>query len=484
MSTAVLRHWMESLAVSRFAARFFPIPLILLAAMLAAAVLVAAPRAQTAPLEAARTIAFVGVNLVPMDRERVLMDQTVIVHDGVIRSVAPSRAARIPQGARRIDGAGRWLMPGLAEMHGHVPGPNDPAYLEDTLFLYLSNGVTTVRNMAGNESHPALRDRIAAGQLLGPTLHVASPFLNPEVAGTPQNARGAARAYRKAGFDLIKMGSVPRDAYAALAATAHQVGIPFGGHIPEEVGLVGAFDARQKSIDHFDRYIEFLVPAGADKGGRESGFFGSGWVHLADERRIADAVRRTVAAGTWNVPTLSLVEHLASPESPEAMIARPEMRYMPPNVLDGWAKAKRDFAARPDFQPEATRRLVELRRRLLRELHAAGAPIALGSDAPQFFNVPGFSIHHEMRMMQAAGLTPYEVLATGTREAARYFGEDARFGTIAPGRRADLILLTGNPLQDLANVQRRAGVMVRGRWLTEEEIQARLRKIAATIASR
>jgi hypothetical protein len=369
-------------------------------------------------------------------------------------------------------------------MHGHVPGPADPAYLENTLFLYVANGVTTVRNMAGNESHPALRDRIAAGQLLGPTLHVASPFLTSQVAGTPEKARDAARAYRRAGYDLIKMGSVPRGAYAALAATAHQLRMPFGGHIPEEVGLVGALDARQKSIDHFDRYVEFLVPEGADKGGRDSGFFGSGWVHLADERRIADAVRRTVAAGTWNVPTLSLVEHLASADSPEEMIARPEMRYMPRNILEGWAKSKRDFAARRDFQPAATRRLVELRRRLLRELHSAGAPIALGSDAPQFFNVPGFSIHHEMRMMEAAGLTPYQVLATGTREAARYFGEGARFGTIAPGRRADLILLTANPLQDLANVQRRAGVMVRGQWLAEEVIQARLNKIAATVASR
>jgi hypothetical protein len=402
----------------------------------------------------------------------------------VIQSVAPSQVASVPKGARRIESSGKWLMPGLAEMHGHVPGPGDSAYLEDTLFLYLANGVTTVRNMAGNESHPALRDKIGAGHLLGPTLHVASPFLNPQVAGTPDKARSAARTYREAGFDLIKMGSVPRDAYAALATAAHQLGMPFGGHIPEEVGLVGALDARQKSIDHFDRYVEFLVPDGTDTGGRDSGFFGSGWVHLAEEGRIAEAVRRTVAAGTWNVPTLSLVEHLASAESPEAMIARPEMRYMPRNVLDGWAKAKRDFAARPDFQPKATRRLVELRRRLLRDLHSAGAPIALGSDAPQFFNVPGFSIHHEMRMMQAAGLTPYQVLATGTREAARYFGGEARFGTIAPGRRADLILLTANPLRDLGNVQRRAGVMVRGRWLAEEEIQVRLNRIARAVARR
>ncbi|MGO1720589.1 MAG: amidohydrolase family protein, partial [Luteimonas sp.] len=186
--------------------------------------------------------------------------------------------------------------------------------------------------------------------------------------------------------------------------------------------------------------------------------------------------------GTWNVPTLSLVEHLASDTPAEEMIAWPEMRYMPQQVREGWVRSKHQFQAREDFQPEAAQALVELRQELTRALHAAGAPIALGSDAPQFFNVPGFSIHHELRMMVATGLTPYEVLATGTREPARYFGTPDAFGTIEPGRRADLILLEANPLDDVANVQRRAGVMVRGQWLPEEQIQARLDAIAEAVA--
>ncbi|HEY0624945.1 amidohydrolase family protein [Sphingomonas sp.] len=463
----------------RIASLYARVPLILLCALLIAAAFLAARGAGADTQAPGQTIAFIGVNVVPMDRERVLANQTVVVRGGQIVSVTPAAAAHVPAGARRIEGQGRWLMPGLAEMHGHVPGAEDPAYRDAMLFLYVANGVTTVRNMAGNASHLALRDRIAAGEVPGPTLYAASPWLSPTVAGTPDKARQAVRDYRAAGYDLIKIGSVPRDAYLAMAETANRIGMPFGGHIPDGVRLNDALGSRQASIDHLDRYVEFLVPEGTDTAGRPAGFFGSGWVQFIDERRIPDAVRRTIAAGTWNVPTLSLVEHLASPEAPETMIARPEMRYMPKRVLDGWVKAKRDFAARPDFQPDATRRLVELRRRLVRDLHAAGAPVALGSDAPQFFNVPGFSIHHEMRMMQAAGLTPYQVLSTGTREAARYFGSKARFGTIAPGQRADLILLTGNPLEKLANVERRAGVMVRGRWLSESEIQARLEKIAA-----
>jgi imidazolonepropionase-like amidohydrolase len=137
-----------------------------------------------------------------------------------------------------------------------------------------------------------------------------------------------------------------------------------------------------------------------------------------------------------------------------------------------------NYSARDDFQPEAAGRLVELRRDILMALHEAGAPIALGSDAPQFFNVPGFSIHHEMEMMVTAGMTPYEVLETGTRRPAEYFGTPEEFGTIEPGRRADLILLEANPLDDIANVRQRAGVMVRGHWMPEAEIQQRLDSLA------
>ena len=157
------------------------------------------------------------------------------------------------------------------------------------------------------------------------------------------------------------------------------------------------------------------------------------------------------------------------------------MRYMPESVLESWLRAKKEYRARPDFQPAAAERLVELRRRLTKALHDAGAPLALGSDSPQFFNVPGFSIHHEMAMMVAAGLSPYQVLVTGTRNPAAYFGTPREFGTVQVGRRADLILLDANPLEDVGNVKRRAGVMVRGRWLPEAEIQERLERIGRDV---
>jgi hypothetical protein len=441
------------------------------------------PEIPTPPDDRGNAVAFVDVTVIPMDRERVLERHTVLVEDGRITAVAPSGEIDVPEGAERVDATGQFLMPGLAEMHGHIPG-SDPGldygrYAEDILFLYVSNGVTTVRGMAGDPLHLELREQTARGELLGPTIHAAGPALSGNNAATPEAAERAVRERHAAGYDLLKIVEMPADSYERVASTAHEFGMPFAGHIPERVGLVGALDARQASIDHLDRYVEFLVPGYEDMPDREAGFFGSGLVDLADRSRIPEAISRTLEAGTWNVPTLSLVEHLASPLPAEAMIRRPEMRYMPQTLRDQWVRSKNEFNARPDFQPPAARQLVELRRRLTRELHDAGAPLALGSDAPQFFNVPGFSIHHEMAMMVASGLTPFEVLVTGTRNPAIYFGTPEEFGTVEVGRRADLILLEANPLEDIGNVKRRAGVMVRGRWQPESAIQERLEAIAA-----
>lgn len=424
-------------------------------------------------------VAFVDVNVIPMDRERVIEGRTVLVENGRITAVGTAGEVDVPAAALRVDGSGRYLMPGLAEMHGHIPGSDDPGYADDMLFLYVSNGVTTVRGMAGDPYHLELRERTARGDLVGPTIHAAGPGFGGNNADTPEAAERLVHEQVEAGYDLLKVFGMPTASYERMARTAHEQGIPFAGHIPESVGLVGALEARQASIDHLDRYVEFLVPEDADLEGREMGFFGSGVVDLADTSRIPEAVARTLEAETWNVPTLSLVEHLASPEPPEEMIEWPEMRYMPQQVLDGWVESKHDFAARDDFQPEAAGRLVEIRRQLTKALHDAGAPIALGSDAPQFFNVPGFSIHHEMEMMVEAGLTPYDVLETGTRNPAEYFEVPEEFGTVEVGRRADLILLESNPLEDIANVRRRTGVMVRGQWLPEAEIQQRLDALAA-----
>ncbi len=436
------------------------------------------PEPSVVEVEVPGVYAFVNVNVVPMHEEVIHENYTVVVEEGRIVVSGPAEEVEIPDGAHQIDATGRYLMPGLSEMHGHIPGPNRRQYAKDVLFLYISNGVTLVRNMAGHPYHLELRDRVNNNEIVGPTIFAASPWLSNNTIAEPANAEDVVREYYEDGFDLMKMGSLSLDSYRALAEASREIGLPFAGHIPEEVGLIVALEEGQMSIDHLDRYVEFLASGNPDTEGVSPGFFGSAVVHLADEDRIDEAIELTIEAGIWNVPTLSLVEHLESPQAPEDMAQWPEMRYMPADVVEGWIESKHNFQSRDDFQPEAARQLVEIRQKLTHELYNQGALVALGSDAPQFFNVPGFSIHHEMEMMVAAGLTPYEVLVTGTRNAALYFDMENEFGTVEEGKVADLILLNDNPLEDIGNVSDQAGVMVRGSWWSADKIQEHLDEIS------
>ncbi len=473
----------RSLATSTFSRRA------IIAAWLALAVLLLPPSLKGSPQQIPSPVVFTGVNVLPMDDEVILENHTVIVRGERIEALAPDGQIAVPPDATVIVGAGRYLMPGLTEMHAHIPGPperaerfpgpHDPQGVEDVLFLFVANGVTTARGMIGDPYHLELRQRVAVGEVLGPTLYTAGMGLFHQNVPDPEAAERVVREQHAAGYDFLKVFSITPEAYARMAATAHELGIPFAGHIPAEVGLEGALKHRQLTIDHLDRYAEFLVREDADIGDREAGFFGSGLVDLIDPERIPLAAERTREAGVWNVPTQTLLDNLASAESAADMAAWPEMRYLPEDMVATWVDYKDNLQAQPYFQPEAAQRLVEIRRELIRALHDGGAMLALGSDAPQFFNVPGFSVHGELASLVASGLTPFEALVTGTRNAATVLGAPGEFGTIGAGRRADLVLLDDNPLLDIANTRRIAGVMVRGQWLAATDIEQRLEAIAA-----
>ncbi|CAN5848556.1 amidohydrolase family protein [soil metagenome] len=432
---------------------------------------------------ASDVVAFVEVNVIPMDRERVLERQTVIVRNGRIAEIGPAASVRVPAGAQRIEGNGRYLMPGLAEMHAHIPSLQaGEQAIANTLFLYLAGGVTTIRGMLGHPHHLELRERAARNEILSPRIYTSGPSFNGNSAQTVEVAERMVREQQQAGYDLLKIHpGLSRPVFDAMARTADQVRIPFAGHVPTDVGLRRALEARYSSIDHLDGYVEALAE-GRMPTGAETGFFGSNLMAHIDEGRIPALAAATREAGVWNVPTQTLIEHLMSPEDPEAMIRRPEMRYMPQQTLAQWAQAKRNIRQQTGISDQDAQRFIEVRRRLIRALHDAGAGLLLGSDAPQFFNVPGFSMQHELPMMVAAGLTPYQTLEMGTRNPAVYFGAQNEFGTIEVGRSADLVLLEANPLQDIRNFERRAGVMVRGRWLPQSEIQQRLDAVAAAVA--
>jgi imidazolonepropionase-like amidohydrolase len=275
--------------------------------------------------------------------------------------------------------------------------------------------------------------------------------------------------------------------YDAIVRTAREVRIDFAGHVPNEVGVRRAIEARQRSIDHLDNYLEALEAdnspvRNADAQGRARDLP----FHI-DERKIAEVAQLTRQAGVWNVPTMALWEVFHNGETGDHLRqTRMEIRYMPRTTVEDWVKRKSAMLQPPanvfmgfGVGSKTGPRVIELRRRLLKALHDAGARIALGTDSPQVFSVPGFSLHREMPIMVAAGLRPFEVLQCGTRNVAEYFGTLAETGTVDVGKRADLILLEANPLQNVGAVAKRAGVMVQGRWLTEREIQNRLEKIAA-----
>jgi imidazolonepropionase-like amidohydrolase len=438
-----------------------------LVAVAAAALVIAS--SFTRPVAQGTATAFVGVAVLPMDREYVLANQTVVVADGKIVSIAPAASAKVPAGAVKVDGAGKYLMPGLGELHAHIPGGKaSDADVERTLLLYVANGVTTIRGMLGDPRHLVYRERVAKGEILGPRIYTSGPSLNGNSAKTPEAAAALVVEQHKAGYDLLKIHpGVPRDAFDAMAARADAVKMPFAGHVPEAVGLARALEAKYRSIDHLDGYVEALAPNAAG-----SQIFGVNLAAQADESRLPALVEATRAAGTWQVPTEILLVNWLNDDDPQAMAKWPEMRHVAPEVLQQWIAQKQGIAAK--FSQADRQKLLALRRRIIKALHDGGVPFALGSDAPQTWNVPGFSAHRELGALVAAGLTPYQALKSGTANVGTYFGTQATVGTVAAGKRADLILLDANPLSDIANSSRIAGVMVDGRWLSRADIDGRL----------
>jgi len=421
---------------------------------------------------------FRNVTVVPMDSERVLEAQTVVVRGERIESVGAASGAQIPAGARVIDGSGRYLVPGLAEMHAHVPTGNDSRYVEEVLFLYVANGVTTARGMLGAPEHITLRERLSKHEVLGPRLYTSGPSLNDQSVGSPDEAARIVREQARAGYDFVKVHPGPtRAEYDAAAQAAAASGIELAGHVPADVGVQRAIEAKQATIDHLDGYVEALVPA---ERRAQGGFFGLNLAGDADRSRIPALVSATVAAGVWNVPTQTLIEHWPAPSpTVDELLARPEMAYVSPQTRMGWANAKRQMMGAPGYDGDAVLALVTLRREIVKALHDAGAGLLLGSDAPQVFNVPGFSLHRELTAIVASGLAPFEALRSGTANPAVFFDAADEFGTIRAGLAADLVLVARNPLADVAALTRPEGVMVRGRWLDRAELDRGLAEIAA-----
>ena len=434
------------------------------------AILVAAVVGISARQPSRGPIAFTNVSVIPMDRERILESWTVVVDAGAIVAAGSASQIKPPSGSVTIDGTGKYLIPALAEMHAHIPPGAQvaDAAIERTLFMYAANGIGTIRGMLGDPRHLGYRARARNREIFSPIIYTSGPSLNGTSTPTPDSAIKLIAEEKQAGYDFLKIHpGLSLETFNAMVATANRLGIRFAGHVPAAVGLERALEAKYLTIDHLDGYVEALARPQAPP----SQWFGVNLVDRADVSRMPALVAETKKAGTWMVATEILLENTVGDDTAEALSGRPEMKYATAKQIQDWTANKNTFLQIPSAQRQA---FIALRRRLIKALFDGGVPFLLGSDAPQIWNVPGFSVHRELEAMVAAGLTPFQALQSGTSNVAKFFGTDAETGTIMSGKRADLVLLDGNPLADIRNTRRIAGVMLQGRWMPSAEIQKRL----------
>lgn len=427
-------------------------------------------------------VAFVNVNVVTMEGRKVLRNQTVLVRGSIIFQIGPASRVQPREDAYVIDGKGKYLMPGISEMHAHIPVPKDgdESLLQETLLLYLSNGITVIRGMLGDPFHLILQDRASTGKVLSPRIYTASPSLNGNTVKTPEEARAKVAQYARERYDFLKIHpGISLPVMEALVQQAQASNIPFAGHVPVEVGIRRALDFRYAAIDHLDGYIDGLLPENAGVDPEKNSWFGYPFTRLADPKKIKGLVKATQKAGVWIVPTQSLLTHWYEPISGAEMINRPEMQYMPAATRFQWQRFKQQIISQPEYNPEMAKQFIALRQQILREMEKQNVNLLLGSDAPQVGNVPGFSIHAEMQALRDAGLSNYTILKSGTVNPARFFGAAGAYGVIKRGASADLLLIDGNPLEDIRHVRRISGVMTLGRWLSKGWIERQLEDIAA-----
>lgn len=422
------------------------------------------------------------VNVLTMESEQIHSNFSIIINNGVIDWVGPKAEAAMPEGAVIVEGY-YYVIPGLAEMHAHIPPPNQgQQVMENTLALYLSQGITTIRGMLGNPAHLVLRERAARGELFSPRIFTSGPSFSGNSLSDPDSVRRMVREQKDEGYDLLKFhpGITLGNFYAATE-TANEIGIEFSGHISYEVGLERSLAAGKGSIDHLDRYMEYLAGDAAKRPDPPIIFFGYDLTPFVNENRIAEAARITAEAGVWNVPTNTLLENVFNPDIPvEEMQRWPGMEFIPSNTVTNWSNFVRQTRTNVIYDEEQARRFLEIRKKLTLALHEQGAGLLLGADAPQIFNPPGYSAHRELALLVDAGLSPFEALKTGTVNVGIYLGEEDKTGKIAPGFRADLILLSVHPLEHIPFQNKIEGVVYSGNYTNRAELDQILNSLEQT----
>ena len=420
-----------------------------------------------------------NVNLLTMESNQIIENQTIIISDGIISWVGDSSEAEIPEGATVVEGD-FYVMPGLTEMHAHIPSSQQGKdVIENNLKLYLSQGITTIRGMLGQKAHLELREQAATGEIISPRIFTAGPPISGNTVSTPESARQKVQNQNVAGYDLLKLlPGLPINIFEAVAEEANKVGIEFSGHISQSVGLERSLDAGQGSIEHLDRYMEFLAGDPAARNDPPIIYFGYDLTPQADESLIEEAAQKTKEADVWNVPTNTLLDNIYNPDNDiDKMKNWPGMEFIPQGTVKNWVNFVKQFRQSDVYNEEQGKKFLDIRKKITKALHDKSAGLLLGADAPQTFNPPGFSAHRELKLFVDAGLSPFEALETGTVNAGKYLEEENTTGKIAKGFRADLILLSENPLETIPFNENIEGVISQGNYYDRETLDSWLELI-------
>ena len=440
------------------------------------------------------TLAILHVNVIDATGSPPQPNMTVIVRDGRIAELGPSDAVHAPTDSTSVEASGKYLIPGLWDMHVHtVFGDWLPRDEKVVLPLFVANGVTGVRDMGGDlDVLKEWRAAIAAGRLLGPRMVIAGPMLDGPVPRFPSSARvaNAADARRVVddlvtrGVDFIKIQSlIPRDGYFAAAAEAKRRGIVFVGHVPDSVRASEASNAGQKSIEHFTGIFEGCTAIEDDliKGPKSLGLN----VKNYDPTRAKSLIALMAKNQTWQVPTLVwergqwLVDDIDLSHDPL-------IKYAPASWKDRtWPMFVSDIKNDMDTDPLPVRKkFVQMELDMTLAMFRAGVPFMAGTDTAAGVHIfPGFSLHQELVLFQRAGLTPMQALQTATLNPAKFMGRTADLGTVEKGKLADLVLLDANPLEDIANTQRIRGVILAGRFFDRPSLDRLLHEAETAAAS-
>ena len=428
-----------------------------------------------------------GVTVVDVVEGKTAPGRTVVIRDGVIESILGGAEMVVPpEGARGIDGAGLYLMPGLFDAHVH--------YVEPETFgrLMIANGVTFVRE-TGNVTETILdvRDRLNSGQLLGPRMIATGAIIDgdppvwpfSEPCDTPEEARAAVRKLHEAGVDQIKVYSrLDREVYLAAAEEARNLGLKVVGHVPLACGIEDAIDAGQSSIEHFSRVedlIERLAPG--DRHGRGSGFAQMrAWARLGevDEAALAAELRKLAVAGIVQCPTLVVLAGIGEMAEEGADAAEdPLLAYVPTGLRNFWGSDTYKGWARQAGE------LVEPMQRMLAAMHRAGVPLMIGTDLANPYIFAGFSVHREMALWAEAGIPAADILRAATVGPAVFCGVGDRYGTVVEGKRASLVLVEGNPLEDVSNAAKIRAVVLDGRVFERGDLDQLLEEARGIVAA-